>query len=207
MVTTFRASEAFAGALKLAGKATLVAFIDRCVGAVIRYMLIAVIPDIFQRLQVVLNVWILAIANEATVRQWRVRRFKVDLVVRVHLLLHIEVETVGVVTFIGHARHHAKLSGIETAEAVAQVFTRRAVETEAITRFFFPLIHCLTQTFNNRNTFRAQLLVVVNMLAAEQRVNGFVDADVTQRNRRTTVLKISETSSSAFRRTPQAPSI
>ena len=39
MVTTFRTSEAFAGALKLAGKATLVAFIDRCVGAVIRYML------------------------------------------------------------------------------------------------------------------------------------------------------------------------
>ena len=53
MVTTFRTSEAFAGALKFAGKATLVAFIDRCVGAVIRYMLIAVIPDIFQRLQVV----------------------------------------------------------------------------------------------------------------------------------------------------------
>lgn len=207
MVTTFRTSEAFAGALKLAGKATLVAFIDRCVGAVIRYMLIAVIPDIFQRLQVVLNVWILAIANEATVRQWRVRRFKVDLVVRVHLLLHIEVETVGVVTFIGHARHHAKLSGIETAEAVAQVLTRRTVEAETVASFFFPLIHRLTQTLNNRNTFRAQLLVVVNMLAAEQRVNGFVDADVTQRNRRTTVLKISETSSSAFRRTPQAPSI
>ncbi len=36
---------------------------------------------------------------------------------------------------------------------------------------------------------------------------GFVDADVTQRNRRTTVFEDSETSSSAFRRTPQAPSI
>ena len=189
MVTTFRASEAFAGALELTGKATLVALINRCIGAVIRYMLVAVIPDIFQRLQVVLNVWILAVANETTVRQRRVRRFKVDLVVRVHLLLHIEVETVGVVTFIGHARHHAKLSSIETAEAVAQVFTRRAVETETITRFFFPLIHCLTQTFNNGDTFRAKLLVVVNMLAAEQRVNGFVDADVTQRNRRTTVFE------------------
>ena len=63
MVTTFRASEAFAGALELTGKATLVALINRCIGAVIRYMLIAVIPDIFQRLQVVLNVWILAVAN------------------------------------------------------------------------------------------------------------------------------------------------
>ena len=68
MVTTFRASEAFAGALELASKATLVALIDRRIGAVIRYMLIAVIPDIFQRLQVVLNVWILAVANETTVR-------------------------------------------------------------------------------------------------------------------------------------------
>ncbi len=54
--------------LELTGKATLVALIDRCIGAVIRYMLIAVIPDIFQRLQVVLNVWILAVANETTVR-------------------------------------------------------------------------------------------------------------------------------------------
>src|SRR5699024_1550164 len=189
MVTTFRTSEAFAGALKLAGKATLIAFIDRRVGAVIRYMLIAVIPDIFQRLQVVLNVWIFAVANEATVRQRRVRRFKVDLVVRVHLLLDIEVETVGVVTFISHARHHAKLRGIETAEAVAQVFTWRAVKAKTVTRFFFPLIHRLTQTFNNRDTFRAKLLIVIHMLAAEQRVDGFVDADVTQRNRRTTVFE------------------
>ena len=35
MVTTFRASEAFAGALELTGKATLVALINRCIGAVI----------------------------------------------------------------------------------------------------------------------------------------------------------------------------
>ena len=35
MVTTFRASEAFAGALELTGKATLVALINRCIGGVI----------------------------------------------------------------------------------------------------------------------------------------------------------------------------
>lgn len=64
MVAAFRAGETFTGTFELAGKAALVAFIDRRVGAVIRYMLIAVIPDIFQRFQVVLNVRVFAVANE-----------------------------------------------------------------------------------------------------------------------------------------------
>lgn len=45
------------------------------------------------------------------------------------------------------------------------------------------------------------------MLVAVQRIDGFMDTDIAQRNGRAAVLKISETSSSAFSRTPQAPSI
>jgi hypothetical protein len=82
-----------------------------------------------------------------------VRRFEINLVVRVYFLLDIKVEAVGVITFIRDAIHHAKLGGIQTAEAVTQVFTRRAVEAKAVARLFFPLIHRLTQTFHNRHAF------------------------------------------------------
>lgn len=184
MVTAFRAGEAFAGALELAGKAALVAFIDRRVGSVIRHVLIAVIPDVLQRFQVVLNVRVFAVANEATACQWRVRRFEIDFVVRVNLLLHVEVEAIGVVTFVGHARHHAKFGGIQTAEAVAQVFTWRAVQAKAVTGLVFPLIDRLTQAFNNGNAFGAKLLAIVQVFFAKQRVDGFVNTDVAQRSTR-----------------------
>jgi len=76
VVTTFRAGKAFAGALELTGKAALVAFINWRVGPVIRHVLIAVIPDVFQCFQVVLNIRVFAVANEASVRQRRVWRFE-----------------------------------------------------------------------------------------------------------------------------------
>ncbi len=152
-------------------------------------MLIAVIPDIFQRFQVVLNVRVFAVANETPVRQRRIRRFEIDFVVRVDLLLHVEVEAVGVVTFIGYARHHAELGGIQTAEAVTEVFTWRAVQTKAVAGLVFPLIHGLAQTLHNRDAFSAKLLAVVQVFAAEQRVNGFMDTNVAQRDGRTTIFK------------------
>jgi hypothetical protein len=64
VVAAFRAGKSFAGTLKLTGKAALIAFINRRVSTVIRHMLIAVIPDVFQRTQVVLNIRVLAVANE-----------------------------------------------------------------------------------------------------------------------------------------------
>ena len=189
MVTTFRAGKAFAGALELTGKAALVAFINWRVGPVIRHVLIAVIPDVFQCFQVVLNIRVFAVANEASTRQRRVWRFEIDLVVRVNLFLHVEVEAVGVVTFIGHAWHHTKLGGIQTAETIAQVFARRAVQAEAVAGLVFPLIDCLTQAFDNGDSFGAKLLAVVQMFVTKQCVNGFVNADVTQRDRRAAIFK------------------
>lgn len=189
MVIIFRVSEVFVGVFEFIGKVIFVVFINRCIGVVIRYMLIVVILDIFQRFQVVLNVWIFVVVNEIIVRQRRVRRFKVDFVVRVYFFFYIEVEIVGVVIFIGYVRYYVKFSSIETVEAIVQVFIRRVVEIEIIIRFFFLLIYCLTQTFNNGDIFRAKLFVVVNMFVVEQRVNGFVDVDVIQRNRRTIVFE------------------
>ena len=140
-------------------------------------------------IQVVLNIRVFAVANEAPARQRRVRRFEIDLIVRVHLLLHVEVEAVGVVTFVGNTRHHAKLGGIQTAETIAQVFAWCTVQTKAVAGFVFPLIDRLTQTFHNGDSFSPKLLAVVQVFVAKQRVDGFVNADVTQRNRRAAVFK------------------
>ena len=65
VVAAFRAGEAFAGTLELTGKTALVALIDRRIGPVIGHVLIAIIPHVFQRPQVVLNIRVLAVANKA----------------------------------------------------------------------------------------------------------------------------------------------
>ena len=79
VVATFRAGKAFTGTFELAGKAALIALVDRRVGSVIGDVLVAVIPDIFQRPQVMLDIRVLAVANEAAVGQRRIRRFEVIL--------------------------------------------------------------------------------------------------------------------------------
>ena len=189
VVAAFRAGKAFAGALKLAGKAALVALVDWRVGPVIRHVLIAVIPHVFQRLQVVLNVRVLAVADEAAAGDRWIRCFKVDLVVRVHLFLHVEVEAVGVIPFVGHAFHNPELGGVQTAEAVAQVLARGAVEAKPVAGFLFPLVNRVAQALNDGDAFFAQGLAVVHMRIARQCVDGLVNTDVAQRNRRATVFE------------------
>ena len=77
MVATFRAGETFAGTFKFAGETTFITFVDWCVGTVIRHAVVAVIPHVFQCLQVMLNVRVFAVANKTTVSQWRIHHFKV----------------------------------------------------------------------------------------------------------------------------------
>ena len=77
VVTAFRAGETFAGAFKFTGETAFVAFVDWRVGAVVRHSVVAVIPHVFQRFQVMLNVRVFAVANKTTVSQWRVNHFKV----------------------------------------------------------------------------------------------------------------------------------
>ncbi len=99
------------------------------------------------------------------------------------------MEAVGVVTLIGHTLYHAKLGGIQTAEAIAQVFARSAVEAEPVAGFVFPAIHRVAQTLDDSDAFRTQRLTVVDMLVAKQGVNGFVDPDIAQRDRSAAVFE------------------
>ena len=66
MVATFGAGEPLAGTFEFTGKATLVAFVDGGVGAVIGDPVVAVVPDVFQGFQIVLDIWIFAVADETT---------------------------------------------------------------------------------------------------------------------------------------------
>lgn len=180
MVIIFWVSEVFVGVFEFIGKVIFVVFINWCIGVVIWYMLIVVILDIFQCFQVVLNVWIFVVVNEIIVCQWWVRCFKVDFVVWVYFFFYIEVEIVGVVIFIGYVWYYVKFSSIEMVEVIVQVFIWCVVEIEIIICFFFLLIYCLMQMFNNGDIFCVKLFVVVNMFVVEQCVNGFVDVDVIQ---------------------------
>lgn len=183
VVATFRAGEAFAGAGEFTGETALVALVDRRVGAVVRHPTVAVVPHVFQRLQVVLQVRVLAVADEAAAGQRRVGRFEVQLVVRIDLLLHVEVEAVGVIALVGDARHHAEIGGVQPAEAIAQVLARRAVEAEAVAGLVFPGVDGGAQARDDRHRFGAQRFVVIHVVfAAEQRVDGLVQADIAQRD-------------------------
>lgn len=56
MVAAFRAGKAFAGTREFTGEAAFIALINWRVGAVIRNPAVAVIPDVFQRPDVVLQI-------------------------------------------------------------------------------------------------------------------------------------------------------
>ncbi len=91
------------------------------------------------------------------------------------------MEAVGVITLISDPGHQPELGCIQTAEAVAQVFARRAVQAETVAGFIFPALGGGFQSGNNRLGFFAQLAGVEDMsLVTEQRVDGFMHADVTQ---------------------------
>ena len=77
VVAAFRTGETFAGAFKFTGETAFVAFVDWRVGTVVRHAVVTVIPHVFQRFQVMLNVRVFAVANETTVSQWRIHHFKV----------------------------------------------------------------------------------------------------------------------------------
>ena len=189
MVAAFRAGEAFTGTFKLTGEAALVTLINWRVGPVIRHVLVAIVPNVLQRLEVVLNVRVLAVADEAAAGDRRIGRFEVDLVVRVHLFLDVEVEAVGVVPFIGHAFHNPDLGGVQAAEAVAQVLAWGAVQAETVAGFLFPLVYRVAQALNDGDAFLTQGFAVVHVRVAKQGVDGLVNADVAQRNRRAAVFE------------------
>ena len=112
MVAAFRAGEAFTGAFEFAGEAAFVAFVNGRIGAVVRHAVVAVIPHVFQRLKVVLDVRVFAVANKAAAGEWRVHHFKVQFVVWIDFFLYVQVIAVGVVAFVGDAVDDTKLFGV-----------------------------------------------------------------------------------------------
>ena len=184
------AGEALGGTLELAGEAAVVALVDGGVGAVIGHPVIAVVPDVFERFQVVLDVGVLAVADEAAAGDGRIGRLEVQLVVGVDLLLHVEVETVGVVTLVGHPGHHAKLLGVDAAEAGAEVLARGGVEAEAVAGLLFPLVGRRLEPRYDGDGLLAQRLAVKQMGAgAKQGVDGLVHPYVTERDGGAAVLE------------------
>ncbi len=190
MVAAARAGEALGGALELTGKAALVALVDGGVGTVVGHLVVAVVPDVFQRFQVVLDVGVLAVADEAAAGDGRIGRLEVQLVVRIDLLLHVEVEAVGVVTLVGHPRHHAKLLGVDAAEAGAEVLARGGVEAEAVAGLLLPLVGGCLEALDDGDGLLLQLGTVKQVhLIAKQGVDGLVYPDVAKGDGGATMLE------------------
>lgn len=190
VVAAARAGEALGGALELAGEAAVVALVDGGVGTVVGHLVIAVIPDVLQRFQVVLDIGVLAVADEAAAGDGRIGRLEVQLVVRVDLLLHIEVEAVGVVTLVGHAGYHAKLLGIDAAETGAEVLARGGVEAEAVASLILPLVDGRLEASDDGDGLLLQLGAVKQVhLVTKQGVDGLVNPDIAERNGGATVLE------------------
>ena len=91
------------------------------------------------------------------------------------------MEAVGVVALVRYAVDHPELAGVQFAEAGAEVFAGRAVQTEAIAGFGFPGFDCIAQGLDNLDALLAQSCVIKQVLVvAIQRSNGFVNADKAQ---------------------------
>ncbi len=190
VVAAARAGEALGGALELAGKAAVVALVDGGVGAVVGHLVIAVVPDVLQRFQVVLDIGVLAVTDEAAAGDGRIGRLEVQLVVRVHLLFHVEVEAVGVVALVGHPRHHTKLLGVDAAEARAEVLARGGVEAEAIAGLLLPLVGGGLEALDDGDGLLLQLGAVKQVhLIAKQGVDGLVHPDIAKGDGGATVLE------------------
>lgn len=175
VVAAARAGKALGGALELAGEAAVVALVNGRVGTVVGHLVIAVVPDVFERFQVVLDIGVLSVADEAAAGDGRIGRLKVQLVVRVDLLLHVEVEAVGVVTLVGHTSHHPKLLGIDAAETGTEVLARGGVEAEAVACLLLPLVGGRLEPRYDGDGLLAQGVAVEQMdIGAKQGIDGFV---------------------------------
>ncbi len=189
VITTIRAGESAGGAVKLARVTTVVALVDRSVGAVVGDALVAVVPDILEPLEVVLHVGILAVADESATRDGWVGHLEVQFRIWIHLLLHVEVETVGIISLIGDIFDLPEFLEVESAEAIAQVLARCAVEAETVAGFGFPSVDCLAEDFDNMQRFLLKLEVVVNVALGVERVDRFVQTDVAEADGGTAVFE------------------
>ena len=102
-----------------------------------------------------LYVRVFAVADKTAACQTRIRHFKIQFVVRIDFLFHIQMIAVRVVTFVCYAFNNAELFGIQTAETIAQIFARGGIQTERITGFCAPLFGGFAQIVDDFDPFAA----------------------------------------------------
>lgn len=89
MVTTFRTSKPFTCTFKFTTETTFIAFINRCIGPIVRHSVIAIIPNVLQCFKVMLNIWVFTIANKPAACERWIRQFKIYLVIRIDFFLYV----------------------------------------------------------------------------------------------------------------------
>jgi len=151
-------------------------------------MLDGVIPNGFQRFQVVAHIRQFHIADVATAGEVGKAGFEIDLFKGIDLAEYVEVERVGVITLVGHFGNLAITFLIELAEAVAQRFARRGIQRKTKARFTRPafgdIAHAGDDTMQEFLTFS-----IIKWMAAKHQCADFVQADITQRNRGAAIFK------------------
>ena len=112
-------------------------------------MVIGPVPNGFQGLRVLPQVWVLTVVDKATSGLVREIFLKFQLIKRGRVLSDVVVETVGVVFLVGNVSNPAKLLQVILAEGIRQRFRRRRVEAKMVALFVLPLGTEVVHRFGN----------------------------------------------------------
>ena len=102
-------------------------------------MIIGPVPNSFQCLRILTQVWIFAVVNETARRVLRKVFFKRQLFKWRRMLANVIMEAVGVVFLVSDVFNQAKLLFVVSAERVRQRLGWRGINAEVVAFFFFPL--------------------------------------------------------------------
>ena len=103
-------------------------------------MIIGPVPNGFQCLRILTQVWIFAVVNETARRVLRKVFFKRQLFKWRRMLANVIVEAVSVVFLVSDVFNQAKLLFVIPTERVRQRLGWRGVDAEVVA-FFFPIAH------------------------------------------------------------------
>ena len=112
-------------------------------------MFIGPVPNGFQGLRVLPQVWVLTVVDKATRCLVRKVLLKFQLFKRGWVLSNVVVETVSVVFLVGDVSNPAKLFQVILAECIGQLFCRRGVEAKVVALFVLPLGTEVVHRFGN----------------------------------------------------------
>ena len=107
------------------------------------------LDDLLHRLQIVLHVRDFDVGDAPARRNGLELRFELEFGERVDMLAHVYMVGVGVVTLVRNVLDGAELLLVDAGKAVAQRFRRRAVQSEAETRFLLPFVRRLAHVLHD----------------------------------------------------------